>query len=174
MRRLLDALLEIADSGQSTLEFTRMSLEDAANAAATDVAADILESGAVIDIGPLPSIVGDPIQLERVFSNLFSNAITYSPEGEPRIEVHAVEEDAGVTVTVSDRGSGFSPEFAEAVFQPFRRLSSASSGQGIGLTICRRVIERHGGRIWAESVPGEGTEIRFFLPHDADRSRSQP
>lgn len=168
MGRLLDSLLEFADSGQTVLEPVPIRLEEVARAAMTDLAGDIETWGATIDIGPLPSIEGDPLQLQRVFANLYSNAIRYSDGRPPHVEVRATQDASWVTVTVSDRGEGFSAEHSEDVFQPFRRFSSVPGGQGIGLTICRRIVERHGGRIWAESSPGEGADVSFTLPIDSN------
>lgn len=164
MRRLLDSLLDLADSGRELLEISESSLEEVANAAVADLAQDVEDSGAVIEIGPLPPVLGDPIQLRRVFTNVFSNAIRYSGNRTPQIEVSAVEEPEHVLVSITDHGTGFPADLADAVFEPFRRLSPEGDGQGIGLAICRRIIEHHGGRVWAESAPGEGTTMRFTLP----------
>jgi signal transduction histidine kinase len=169
MRRLLDSLLELAGSGQAVLDVAMVSLNDVAHSAVADLARDIEDSEAIIDIGPLPAVEGDSTQLQRVFTNLFSNAIRYAGDRPPKVEVRAVDQPDEVVITVSDRGDGFSPEHTEAVFQPFRRLSTNRDGQGIGLAICRRIVERHGGTIWAESEPGTGTTISLILPRGAGR-----
>ncbi|ELY45394.1 PAS domain S-box protein [Natronorubrum tibetense] len=134
-----------------------------------DVVADlqlqIEESDAEITIDELPRVEGDASQLRQVFQNLLTNAITYSGEEPPRIHIEAERRDRNWVVSVHDEGIGIEAEDQERVFEVFQRLHSRGkhSGTGIGLALCQRIIERHGGDIWLDSEPGEGTTFSFTL-----------
>ena len=100
-----------------------------------------------------------------VFQNLIGNALKYRGTEVPQIRIEAVREDANWRVSVTDNGQGFDSNYAETIFKPFRRLHGKNvPGSGIGLATCKRVIERLGGRIWAESILGEGSTFYFTLP----------
>jgi signal transduction histidine kinase len=163
MRRLLDSLLDYADAGRQAPALTTIPLDEVVQAALADLAVDLEESRATIAIGDLPDVECDPTQLQRVFVNVLANSIGHSTEPERTIDVRAHVDSDRVLVTIADDGDGFAPDLAEEVFQPFRRLST-SAGQGIGLAICRRIVERHGGEIWAETAPGVGTTVSITLP----------
>jgi signal transduction histidine kinase len=164
MRRLLDSLVDFADAGDAALDVAQASLDEVVRSAIADLSVDVTESGAVIDVGRLPSVECDPTQLRRVFTNLLSNSITYTGANPPHIVIQGFEEPDRVRITVTDDGVGFSSDLTEAAFQPLHRLTSIGVGQGIGLAICRRIVDRHGGEIWAESEPGAGTTISITLP----------
>jgi signal transduction histidine kinase len=102
----------------------------------------------------------------QLFQNLISNAIKYRREGTtPNVVIEAKSSGAGWLIVVRDNGAGFDAEYADQIFQAFKRLETgAAPGTGLGLAICRRVVETYGGRIWAESVRGEGSVFRFTLP----------
>lgn len=120
-----------------------------------------------VDIGPLPTLPGDPVLLRQVWANLLSNAVKFSGKAEhPRIEVRASREGRGYDFCVADNGVGFDPSQAGRLFGVFQRLHAASQfpGTGVGLSIVRRVAERHGGRAWAESTPGKGACFHVHLP----------
>lgn len=168
MRRLLDSLLDYADAGGQDPELTTTPLHEVVQAALADLAIDLEESRATITIGDLPDVECDPTQLQRVFVNVLANSISHSTEPERTIDVRANVDSDRVLVTIADDGDGFAPDLAEEVFQPFRRLST-SAGQGIGLAICRRIVERHGGEIWAETAPGIGTTVSITLPRAGGR-----
>ena len=111
-----------------------------------------------VEIGDLPVVEADAVQLRQIFQNLISNSLKYRREGErPVIKVHGSLNGAAVEVTVEDNGIGFNEEYTDRIFKPFQRLHgrSAYDGIGMGLAICRKIIERHGGSITARSVPGE-------------------
>ena len=163
MRRLLDSLLDYADAGGQSPELSAIPLNEVVQAALADLAVDLDEARATIDVGGLPDVECDPTQLQRVFVNVLANSISHSAEPGRTITVRANENTDRVLVTIADDGDGFAPDLAEEVFQPFRRLST-SAGQGIGLAICRRIVERHGGEIWAETAPGLGTTVSITLP----------
>ena len=126
----------------------------------------IEDSGAEITAGPLPSVTGDTQQLALVFQNLLSNALKYrKPHVTPTIRITAEQSGALCIVSIADNGIGFDPKYSERIFGLFKRLHDASyPGTGLGLAICQRVIERYGGRIWAESQPNVGSTFRFALP----------
>jgi signal transduction histidine kinase len=169
MRRLLDSLVDFADAVDAPLDVTPASLDEVVRSAIADLSVDVDESGAIIDVGPLPNVECDPTQLRRVFTNVLSNSIRYTGGHPPHIAVRGFEEPDQVRVTVTDDGDGFSADLTEVAFEPLRRLTSNGAGQGIGLSICRRIIERHGGEIWAKSAPGAGTTISLILPREAGR-----
>jgi PAS domain S-box-containing protein len=115
----------------------------------------------------LPQVVADPVRLERIIYNLLDNAVKYSPDGS-QIRVFGHCQGDCVVVGVSDQGAGISPHDQDRLFQPFERLSNpsadSSQGTGLGLVVCRRLVEAHGGRIWVESELGQGSTFFFTLP----------
>jgi signal transduction histidine kinase len=124
------------------------------------------ENGAKIEHDPLPEVWGDHAQLEQVLQNLVANAIKFHGERPPIIRVRCTEHNAHWEISVADNGIGFEQRYAERVFAMFQRLHDrqAYPGSGIGLAIAKRIVGRHGGRIWAESVPGQGSVFTFTLP----------
>ena len=127
----------------------------------------IQSSGATISAAPLPVVRGETLQLAHVFQNLLSNALKYRrPELAPQIQITAESHDNYVLITVQDNGIGFEQRYAEQIFGLFTRLhKNEYAGTGLGLAICHRIVERYGGRIWAEGRPGEGATFFFSLPH---------
>jgi len=125
------------------------------------------ESGAIVERGPLPIVLADSTQLAQVMQNLVANAIKFRRDGDSRI-ITVTAEDRGreAIVSVSDHGIGLEPQYAERIFMIFQRLHTRSEypGTGIGLAICKKVVERHGGRIWVEPTDGGGATFRFTLP----------
>jgi light-regulated signal transduction histidine kinase (bacteriophytochrome) len=126
----------------------------------------IEESGAEVTAGPLPTVIGDEIQLVQVFQNLISNAIKFRSERPIRVQVGAERAEGEWQFWVRDNGIGIEPEYAERLFLLFQRLHRGKEypGTGIGLAICKKIVERHGGRIWVESEPGKGSTFYFALP----------
>ncbi len=126
----------------------------------------IEEAGARIEFAGLPTLRGDPAQLEQLFANLLGNAIKYRSERAPRITVTAEREGEGWRFCVADNGIGIEEEFQQRIFQIFQRLHTREEygGNGIGLALCRKIVARHGGRIWVESHKGEGSRFFFWLP----------
>jgi light-regulated signal transduction histidine kinase (bacteriophytochrome) len=125
----------------------------------------IEESGAHVTHDALPTVMGDAWQLTQLFQNLIANAIKFHGEEPPRVHVAAKRGPEEWQFSVRDNGIGIEPEYAERIFLIFQRLHSRAEypGTGIGLAICRRIVERHGGRIWAESQPGAGSVFRFTI-----------
>jgi len=111
-------------------------------------------------------VEGDPTQLRQVFQNLLGNAITYSGDNPPQIHVEAEQQGRKWLLSVSDEGIGIDADDQDRVFQVFQRLHSRDehAGTGLGLALCQRIVERHGGEIWVESDPGEGSTFSFTLP----------
>lgn len=127
--------------------------------------ASIREAGAEIELSPLPAVFGSGPQLGRLFQNLISNAIKYRREEPLRIQIGARRMGREWEITVKDNGIGLDMQYATQIFGVFRRLHGREiPGTGIGLAICRKIVERHGGRIWVESDPGLGSQFFFTLP----------
>jgi signal transduction histidine kinase len=125
----------------------------------------INENHATIEMGELPTVPGDEIQLTQVFQNLIGNAIKYRATTSPQIAISAEEGPDEWTITVSDNGIGIDPQYSERIFGIFKRLHGRElPGTGMGLAICKRIVERHNGRIWVESEVGKGSKFRFTLP----------
>lgn len=132
-----------------------------------DLELALKESGARISVANLPTVMADAVQLGQVFQNLITNAIKYRAAGQPpEIGVAAVARDGEWLFSVQDRGIGINPQHFERVFQLFQRLHTREeySGTGIGLALCKRIVERHGGKIWLESEAGKGSTFFFTVP----------
>lgn len=127
----------------------------------------IKESQAQIKWGKLPTVKGDHHQMVQLLQNLIGNSLKFTAEGRlPVIEFSVKEEKDYLLFTVSDNGIGIKSEYLEKIFVIFQRLHTRTKypGNGIGLALCKRIVERHGGKIWCESVPNEGTTFHFTLP----------
>jgi light-regulated signal transduction histidine kinase (bacteriophytochrome) len=115
---------------------------------------------------PLPVVMADDRQLEQLFQNLVGNAVKYHGDEPPRVHISAERSEGWWTFAVKDNGIGIESQYYERIFQVFQRLHTRTeySGTGIGLAVCTRIVERHGGRIWVESEPGKGSTFKFTLP----------
>lgn len=141
------------------------SLDAVLNTALLNMDTAIGESGTIVSHDSLPVVTCDEVQISQVFQNLISNAIRYRSEAPPEITITAEASASEWMVSVRDNGIGIDPAYQERIFGIFKRLHGRElPGTGMGLAICKRVIERHGGRIWVESVPGHGSNFRFTLP----------
>ncbi|ADD03914.1 sensor box histidine kinase [Natrialba magadii ATCC 43099] len=165
MRNMIEGLLEYSRIETRGDPFEPIDLDTVLADVRQDLQMCIEESGAEITAESLPRVEGDPGQLRQVFQNLLSNAIEYSDDT-PRVEISAVRNGPKVVVSVADEGIGIDPDDGERVFEIFQSLHAQDeyAGTGIGLAICKRIIERHGGDIWVESDPGEGATFSFTLP----------
>jgi PAS domain S-box-containing protein len=166
MRALIRDLLECSLVGVSQTPMEEIDLSTPLDWAVQNLERRLRESGARVTRGTLPVVRCDAIQLARVFQNLVSNAIKFRSEEAPRVHVGARGTKGEVVIAVADNGIGIPIEQHERIFEPFKRVharpsapdeSDPSSGSGIGLALCRRIAERHGGRIWVESEPGKGS-----------------
>jgi len=166
MRALIQDLLAFSRAGSGELRTTPVRSEMALRAALDALSTQIDESHARISFEALPTVMAEPTQLTQLFQNLLSNAIKYRSHATPEIHVRCVEQARHWVISVSDNGIGIAPAFHERVFGVFKRLHTREkySGTGIGLAICRRVVERFGGRIWVESQEGAGATFHFSLP----------
>ena len=127
----------------------------------------IKEAGAVVTKDDLPMVMGDETQLSQLFQNLIDNAIKFRrAEETPRVHISAQRKGNDWEFSVQDNGIGIDPQYFDRIFIIFQRLHSreAYEGTGIGLAVCMRIVERHGGRIWVESEPGRGSLFHFTLP----------
>lgn len=165
MRQLIRALLSYSRMAGESHPVERLRLDDALQAALSSLNAAIEESSAVITYGSLPVVNGVSTQIIQVFQNLIGNAMKYAAPGRsPTISIAADRKGGDWVIAVKDNGIGFEMAYANKIFDPFFRMRAQAPGTGIGLSLCKRTIEAHGGRIWAESVPGEGTTFFFTLP----------
>jgi light-regulated signal transduction histidine kinase (bacteriophytochrome) len=126
----------------------------------------IEESGAVVTHDPLPTVMGDDRQLLHLLQNLLSNAIKFKATEPPRVHLSAERRGREWVFSVRDNGIGIDPQYADRIFVIFQRLHTNAEypGTGIGLSICKKIVERHGGRIWMESQLGQGATFYFTLP----------
>lgn len=172
MQRLINDLLTYSRVGMREKDFAPTDLSAVLEAARTNLRIAIEESGAQITSGPLPAVWGDRSQLVQLFQNLIGNAIKFRGEEAPQIRVGATRRDRRWVISVRDNGIGIEPAGIERIFQ---RLHGRGEypGTGIGLALCKRIVERHGGEIWVESVSGEGSTF-YFTMSIADDKESGP
>jgi two-component system, LuxR family, sensor kinase FixL len=142
-------------------------------------AANVFEqrTGGTIEIESMPTIEADGSQMVRLFQNLIGNALKFSGASNPRIRISASNDRTGsCRILVKDNGIGFDQRFAERIFKPFQRLHGRNEyeGTGMGLAICRKIVERHGGNIRVESEPGKGSTFIIRLPVKQDRAEGGP
>jgi signal transduction histidine kinase len=161
-RDLIDGVLVYARAGE--LSTKRVGLDQLVAEVLEDLRAALESAGASVDIGELPEVEGDPRQLRRVLQNLLGNAVKFRGEEPLRVEVSALRDSHEWVVTLRDNGLGVDPEQATRIFGMFSRADQHVEGAGIGLAVCRRIIEAHGGRIWVEPADGGGSAFRFTLP----------
>jgi len=168
MLAMIDDLLLYARAGTADVRRERVALGELVAAALRDLGPAALECGASVDVGELPVVRADPGQLRRVLQNLLGNAIKFTAPGvAPHVSVSGGAGDRGWELAVADNGIGIDPAQAERAFEMFARLPGSGGsyrGTGLGLAISRRIVERHGGRLWVEPNPGGGSVFRLTLP----------
>jgi PAS domain S-box-containing protein len=167
MQAMIQDLLEYSRVERLGGAFARFSADKALEDVRHNLSLVINETGATIEIGPLPDVVADRSQFVRLMQNLVGNALKYRhPDRVPHISVTAQPDGTSWIFSVADNGIGIDPQYFERIFLVFQRLHTrdAYPGTGIGLAVCKRIAERHGGRLWVDSVPGQGSDFRFTLP----------
>ena len=167
MQRLIHDLLAYSRVSTKGRDFEAVSMEAVLTYALDNLKKTVEESGAVVTHTTLPTVMGDERQLVQLFQNLLSNAVKFRGEQPPRVHVSAKAVEGAWLVSVRDNGIGLEPQFAERIFVIFQRLHNREeySGTGIGLAICKKIVERHGGRIWVESDLGKGATFCFTIPN---------
>jgi signal transduction histidine kinase len=174
MTDLINGLLALARLRKKGQHAVPVPFDKMLDEARLSLHAAIQESGAQIHHGPLPALAVDSMQFTQVFQNLLSNAIKYRRESAPLIHVEAKREGTHWVISVSDNGRGFDPHFSERIFGLFQRLNTRDvQGTGMGLSIARKIVESHGGRMWAESAEGVGSTFFFSLPVSLEVSREE-
>jgi len=163
---LVSDLLTLCRLSEGQLQRRRAPLDESLREALETLALTVGEAGvAHVQAQPLPTANVDPSLIRQVFVNLIGNALKFSRHAAPpRVEVSATQHDGEIVLSVKDNGAGFDMARARDLFEPFKRLHAGYEGSGIGLTIVRRIVERHGGRAWAEGRPGEGAAFYVSLP----------
>jgi PAS domain S-box-containing protein len=177
MQELLDALLRYSRIETQGRDLVPLKLEDIVQTVTTDLEVSIRKIGAHVEIGPLPIITGDPYQWRQLFQNLIANAVKYHrAEVDTVVKVYGEEYSGTAHIFVEDNGIGFDEQYLDKVFQAFQRLHGRNEypGTGIGLAICRRIVERHGGTITAKSTPGKGSTFIVTLPVEGTKAMNKP
>ncbi len=166
MQDLINDLLAFSRVGRTSGGFTRVDLGEALRRAIADLDAAMVESRAQIDAAELPTVDGEASLLTLVFQNLIGNAIKFQSDTPPRVRIDVERRDGDWLISCSDNGIGIDPEYAERVFVIFQRLHGKDeyAGTGIGLAMCRKIVEYHGGSIWLDADAEPGTTFRFTLP----------
>jgi len=171
MQTLINDLLSFSRVTTRGKEFVTVDCNAVVQRVLSDLGLMIQKSNARIHASDLPRVLADETQLGQVFQNLIGNAIKYhAKDREPEVQVSAVKKDEEWLFSIRDNGIGIDPRFFDRIFLLFQRLHTREeySGTGIGLTIVKKIVERHGGRIWVESEPGTGSIFFFTLPRHLD------
>ncbi len=167
MQKLIEDLLKFSRVATHGRPFEPVDLQEVTRGVLGDLELQIERPGAVVRVGELPTVDADPLQMRQLMQNLISNALKFAREGvPPEVAVDASVNDDSVQITVRDNGIGFDPQYAGRIFRVFERLHGRSRypGTGIGLALCRKIVERHGGRIVAEGEPDAGATFTVTLP----------
>jgi signal transduction histidine kinase len=167
MQRLITDLLQFSRISSRAKPMESVDLETALDDTLKDLEIRIEDCGGAVTHDPLPTVQADPVQMRQLLLNLISNAMKFqTPEGKPAVRVSAVREGRWWRFGVRDNGIGIDPQYFKNLFQIFKRLHTGAEypGTGIGLALCKKIVERHGGRIWVESALGRGSTFLFTLP----------
>lgn len=172
MSDMIDGLLEYSRVETQGDSFGTVDLDAVLDDVLTDLQFKIEETDTTVTREPLPTVEGDGRQLQQLFQNLLSNAIDYSGDEPPRIHVSATRDGTEWTISIRDEGIGIDPADTDRIFEIFQRLHSIEehTGSGIGLALCKRIVERHDGEIWVDSEPGEGATFSFTLASSVESS----
>jgi signal transduction histidine kinase len=166
MKELIDDLLQYSRIESKPAGFTDVDMNKVAKIVIRDLNVAIDEVGAEVLIDPLPIVHANDMQMNQVLTNIVSNAIKFNRQKSPKVEVSAVTYNSEFVFAVKDNGIGIDPKHADRLFNMFQRLHTRDEykGTGMGLAIARKIVERHGGRIWFESEPGKGSTFYFTIP----------
>lgn len=166
MQALIHALLAYSRIGTKRKPFEPVDCDKIVAIAVKNLQLALEESQGSVTCGPLPTVTGDGIQLGQLFQNLIANALKFRGAESPKIHISAERKGAEWVFSCRDNGIGIDPQFSERIFVIFQRLHSKDEypGTGIGLALCKKIVERHGGRIWVESGEGKGSIFYFTMP----------
>ena len=166
MQTLVQDLLALSRVGTRGKNLEVVRLDEVVDRAVANLEFSIQETGASVTHDELPELMADSLQMMQLFQNLIGNGIKFKGAEPPRVHITASRNGKDWTFSVRDNGIGFEPQYADRIFSVFQRLHSRDEyqGNGIGLAICRKIVERHQGRIWAESIPGSGATFYFTMP----------
>ena len=172
MQTLIHDLLAFSRVGTKGGAFSPFPMKNAVDAALVNLHAAIAESGAHVEYGDLPVVSADPSQMTQLLQNLIGNAVKFKSERPPRIVISAKSENEATVFSVADNGIGIDAKYFDRIFLIFQRLHTRDEydGTGIGLAVCKKIVERHGGSIWVESRPGEGATFYFSIPTRGENS----
>ena len=165
MQQLITDLLDYSRVGTQGRPFAPTSVEAVLDKVLVNLQMIVRAAGAAVTRDPLPTVLADETQLIQLFQNLIGNGIKFRSGRRPEIHVSARQEEGRWLLSVRDNGIGIDPQYWQQIFVIFQRLHTRQkySGTGIGLAICKRIVERHGGRIWLDSRPGEGSTFCFTI-----------
>ncbi len=175
LQTLIHDLLVMSRATRAPLHKEPVRLETCVQNALELLSARVRETGATVEIDPLPTLIVDPAQICQLYQNLLSNALKFrAPDRQPRIRITCEETPEGPVLGVADNGIGIEPEYQEKIFEAFQRLHGRDKyeGSGIGLAVCRKIVHRHGGVLWVESRAGEGSHFRFRLQASQAQDRA--
>jgi light-regulated signal transduction histidine kinase (bacteriophytochrome) len=170
MQQLIKDLLELSRITSQAKPLTTVALSEILSGVISDLEMRIEELSAEVEIGELPIIEADPTQMRQLFQNLIGNALKFhQKDQQPRVKIFQdipIEQEHWCIIIVEDNGIGFDEKYASQIFNPFQRLHSRKNyeGTGIGLAICRKIVDRHGGKITVSSIPGKGSKFKILLP----------
>lgn len=166
MQRLINDLLTYSRVGTQGAPLAPTDCGEVVAGVLAALSATIAESGARVTCGPLPTVLADATQLSQLFQNLIANALKFCRDVTPEVTLSAERAGGAWLIHVRDNGIGLDPAYAERIFLIFQRLHTREEypGTGMGLAICKKIVERHGGRIWVESQPGQGATFTVSLP----------
>jgi light-regulated signal transduction histidine kinase (bacteriophytochrome) len=175
MQRLIQDLLSYARITTRGKTFTSVDSQKVFDRTLSDLKLVIQSKNATVTCDPLPTVTADDTQLGQLFQNLVGNAIKYHGPEPPRVHISAQTGGQEWIFTVSDNGIGIEPEYKDQIFELFQRLHGIGEyeGTGIGLAMCKKIVERHRGRIWVESEPGKGARFHFTLPAGAGQQSAK-
>jgi light-regulated signal transduction histidine kinase (bacteriophytochrome) len=167
MQTLIHDLLALSRAGRVAKKREKVRLGECADRALEALAIRMKETAAQVTRDELPEVWGDSTLLTQLYQNLIGNALKFCGDQPPVIRLTAEDRDGSPVFGVKDSGIGIESKYAQQIFQPFRRLHGRAEyeGSGIGLAICRKIVERHGGKIWVDSEPGKGAHFRFTISH---------